>query len=81
MDLSGQAGTDAVAEGFAVHGFAFEQGLGCFHDGAHLLDGIGSGIGNGFGDGGVHFGVGGAGGKVGFDDGELFGLFVGDCPS
>src|SRR6266851_4788588 len=41
VSRSGEAGADAVAEGFAVDGFAFEGGFGGFYYGAHLLDGFG----------------------------------------
>jgi len=75
---SRETGTDAVAQRFAVDGFAFEGGFRGFYHGAHLLDRGGRGFGDGFGDGGVHLGIAGAGGKVGFDDGELFGFFLGE---
>jgi hypothetical protein len=77
VQRSGKARADAVAQGFAVDGFALECGFGSFHYGAHLLNGSGAGFCDGFGDGGVHFGVAGAGGEVGLDDGELFSLFLG----
>lgn len=73
---SGEARADAVAEGFAVDKLAFERGLGGFDDGAHLLHGVGAGFGDGFGNGGVHFSVAGAGGEIGFEDGELLGFLV-----
>src|SRR5260370_29378791 len=77
VSRSGEAGADAVAEGFAVDGFAFEGGFGGFYYGAHLLDGGGGGFGDGFRDGRIHFGVAGAGREIGLDDGELFGFFCG----
>jgi hypothetical protein len=73
---SGEAGADAVAEGFAVDDLAFEGGFGGFDDGSHLFHGVGAGFGEGFGDGGVHFGFAGAGGQIGLEDGEFFGFFV-----
>src|SRR5216683_1869201 len=78
VSRSGEAGADAVAEGFAVDGFAFEGGFGGFYYGAHLLDGGGGGFGDGFRDGRIHFGVAGASGEIGLDDGELFGFFCGE---
>src|SRR5260370_38550292 len=78
VSRSGETRADAVAQCFAVDGLAFEGGLGGFYYGTHLLDGGGGGFGDGFGDGGVHFGVAGAGGEVGLDDGELFGFLFGE---
>jgi len=78
VSRSGEAGADAVAEGFAVDGFAFEGGFGGFYYGAHLLDGGGGGFGDGFRDGRIHCGVAGASGEIGLDDGELFGFFCGE---
>src|SRR5260370_29455326 len=77
VSRSGETRADAVAQCFAVDGLAFEGGLGGFYYGTHLLDGGGGGFGDGFGDGGVHFGVAGAGGEGGLDDGELFGFLFG----
>src|SRR5258708_8505610 len=68
VSRSGEAGADAVAEGFAVDGFAFEGGFGGFYYGAHLLDGGGGGFGDGFRDGRVHFGVAGAAGRISTHD-------------
>ena len=73
---SGQFCADAVAKGFAVHDFAFQVGFGGFDDGAHLLHGVGAGFRHGFGDGGVHFGIAGAGGEIGLEDGEFLGFLV-----
>src|SRR5260370_13851025 len=67
----------AIAEHFAVNGFACQSRLSCRHDGAHLLDRSRGGFGDCFGDGRVHFGFAGAGGQIRFDDGELF-RFLGD---
>src|SRR5216684_4269559 len=78
VSRSGETRADAVAQCFAVDGLAFEGGLGGFYYGTHLLDGGGGGFGDGFGDGGVHFGIAGAGGEVGLDDGELFGFLFGE---
>src|SRR5260221_8437241 len=72
--ISGQPRADAVAQRFAVDGFAFECGFGGFHHRAHLLDGGGAGFSDGFTDGGVHFGFAGAGWEIRFDDSQLFGL-------
>jgi hypothetical protein len=52
------------------------MGFGGFDYGAHLFHGGGGGFGQGFGDGRVHFGVAGAGGEIGFEDGEFLGFFV-----
>src|SRR5216683_2170450 len=68
----------AIAERFAIDGLAFQQSLGGFHDRAHLLDGIRAGFGDGLGDRRVHFRLAGAGRKIRFDDGELFGFFRGE---
>ena len=52
------------------------MGFGGFDYGAHLFDGFGAGFGDSFGDGGVHFGVAGAGGEIGLEDGEFLGFFI-----
>jgi hypothetical protein len=74
----GEAVADAVAQGFAVDVFAFEDDFRGFDYRAHLFDGVGAGIGDGFGDGGVHLGVAGAGGEISFEDGEFFGFLFGE---
>ena len=71
-----ESGANAIAKGFAVNDLAFEVGFRGFDYGTHLFDGVGAGFGHGFGDGGVHFGVAGAGGEIGFEDGEFLGFFV-----
>ena len=43
---------------------------------AHLFDGVGTRFGHGLGDGDVHFGVTGAGGQIGLENGEFLGFFV-----
>ncbi len=74
--LSGEAGADAVTESFAVDNFTFQVGSGGFYHGTHLFYGVGRGFRHSFGDGGIHFGVAGAGGEIGLEDGEFLGFFV-----
>jgi len=70
----GEAGTDPVAQRFAVDRLAFERGLGGFDYRAHLLDGACAGFRHSFSDGRVHFSLARTGGQIRFDDGQLFGF-------
>src|SRR6266851_9205541 len=73
-----EAVAHAIAERLAVNGLAFQGRLGSLHDSAHLLDGVRAGFRDRLGNGRVHFGLAGAGRKIRFDDGELFGFFFGE---
>src|SRR5208337_1848343 len=72
----GKTFADVIAQRFAVNRLPGQDFFCGFDHGAHLLDGSRFRIGNGFADGGIHFGLGSAGGEIAFDDGKLPGLLV-----